>query len=75
MYCKCLNGEVFKTENAMEGENYPPMHPRCRSTTVPYEYSDVFSDEPEKEDFENNGNEGKSIIMVLFLLKVVDTEI
>ena len=42
----------------MEGENYPPMHPRCRSTTVPYEYSDVFSDEPEKEDFENNENEG-----------------
>ena len=56
--CASLNGEVFKTENAMEGENYPPMHPNCRSTTVPYEYSDVFSDEPEKEDFENNGNEG-----------------
>ena len=56
--CASLNGEVFKTENAMEGENYPPMHPRCRSTTVPYEYSDVFYDEPEKEDFENNGNEG-----------------
>ena len=50
--CASLNGEVFKTENAMEGENYPPMHPRCRSTTVPYEYadSDVFSDEPEKEE-------------------------
>ena len=56
--CASLNGEVFKTENAIEGENYPPMHPRCRSTTVPYEYSDVFSDEPEKEDFENNENEG-----------------
>ena len=56
--CASLNGEVFKTENAMEGENYPPMHPNCRSTTVPYEYSDVFSDEPEKEDFENNENEG-----------------
>lgn len=56
--CASLNGEIFKTENAMEGENYPPMHPRCRSTTVPYEYSDVFSDEPEKEDFENNENEG-----------------
>ena len=56
--CASLNGEVFKTENAMEGENYPPMHPRCRSTTVPYEYSDVFSDEAEKEDFENNENEG-----------------
>ena len=56
--CASLNGEVFKTENAMEGENYPPMHPNCRSTTVPYEYSDVFSDEPEKEDFEKNENEG-----------------
>ena len=56
--CASLNGEVFKTENAMEGENYPPMHPNCRSTTVPYEYSNVFSNEPEKEDFENNENEG-----------------
>ena len=56
--CASLDGEIFKTENAVEGENYPPMHPRCRSTTVPYEYSDVFSDEPEKEDFENNENEG-----------------
>ena len=56
--CASLNGEIFKTENAMEGENYPPMHPNCRSTTVPYEYSDVFSNEPEKEDFENNENEG-----------------
>lgn len=56
--CASLNGEVFKTENAMEGENYPPMHPRCRSTTVPYEYSDVFSDEPEKEELKNDDNEG-----------------
>ena len=59
--CANLNGEVFKTENAMEGENYPPMHPNCRSTTVPYEYSDNDSDsvnETSKEDFENNENEG-----------------
>ena len=56
--CASLNGEVFKTENAMEGENYPPMHPRCRSTTVPYEYSDVFSDEPKKEELKNDDNEG-----------------
>ena len=59
--CANLNGEVFKTENAMEGENYPPMHPNCRSTTVPYEYSDNDSDsvnETSKEDFENNENGG-----------------
>ena len=59
--CASLNGEVFKTENAMEGENYPPMHPHCRSTTVPYEYADIESDsvsETSKENFENNENEG-----------------
>lgn len=39
--CSELNGEVFKTEDATEGENYPPMHPHCRSTTVPYEYADI----------------------------------
>ena len=59
--CANLNGEIFKTENAMEGENYPPMHPHCRSTTVPYEYADIESDsvnETSKQDFENNENEG-----------------
>lgn len=59
--CASLNGEIFKTENAVEGENYPPMHPHCRSTTVPYEYVDIESDsvnETSKQDFENNENEG-----------------
>ena len=59
--CASLNGEVFKTENAAEGENYPPMHPHCRSTTVPYEYADIEFDsvnETSKENFENNENEG-----------------
>nr|DAO49438.1 MAG TPA: minor capsid protein [Caudoviricetes sp.] len=57
--CSELNGEVFKTEDATEGENYPPMHPHCRSTTVPYEYADIESDnEKLKENFENNENEG-----------------
>ena len=43
----------------MEGENYPPMHPHCRSTTVPYEYADSdLVNETSKEDFENNENEG-----------------
>ena len=59
--CASLNGEVFKTENAMEGENYPPMHPRCRSTTVPYEYADIESDsvnETSKEELQNDESEG-----------------
>ena len=59
--CSDLNGEVFKTEDATEGENYPPMHPHCRSTTVPYEYADIESDtinETPKEESRNDESEG-----------------
>nr|DAN56674.1 MAG TPA: minor capsid protein [Caudoviricetes sp.] len=59
--CSDLNGEVFKTEDATEGENYPPMHPRCRSTTVPYEYADIESDtvnETPKDELQNDESDG-----------------
>ena len=59
--CSDLNGEVFKTEDATEGENYPPMHPHCRSTTVPYEYADIESDtvnETPKEELQNDESDG-----------------
>ena len=64
--CSDLNGEVFKTEDATEGENYPPMHPNCRSTTVPYEYADIESDsvneipKDESQNDESNGVFAKS---------------
>ena len=59
--CANLNDEVFKTEDATEGENYPPMHPNCRSTTVPYEYADIESDtvnETSKEESQNDESDG-----------------
>lgn len=34
--CRDLDHEVFSTKDAQAGVNYPPMHPRCRSTTAPY---------------------------------------
>jgi SPP1 gp7 family putative phage head morphogenesis protein len=34
--CQALDGKVFKVSEAIEGTNYPPMHPNCRSTTVPH---------------------------------------
>jgi SPP1 gp7 family putative phage head morphogenesis protein len=34
--CRSLDGEIFNTEDAQVGENYPPMHVFCRSTTVAY---------------------------------------
>lgn len=34
--CAGLNGETFELSKAVVGVNYPPMHPRCRSTTSPF---------------------------------------
>jgi NAD+--asparagine ADP-ribosyltransferase len=31
--CKELHNKTFEVKNAKVGENYPPMHPNCRSTT------------------------------------------
>lgn len=33
--CHSLNGKVFKVKDMIPGINAPPMHPWCRSTTVP----------------------------------------
>ena len=33
--CRDLDGETFELSKAVVGENYPPMHPNCRSTVVP----------------------------------------
>lgn len=30
-----LDGKIFKVSEANVGGNYPPMHPNCRSTTLP----------------------------------------
>lgn len=35
LICQDLDGKVFKVKDAVTGVNYPPMHPHCRSTTVP----------------------------------------
>lgn len=41
--CSDLDGDKFLIEDAVAGLNLPPMHPRCRSTTIPY-----FEDTPQQ---------------------------
>ncbi|ENY8534721.1 minor capsid protein [Clostridioides difficile] len=41
--CRNIDMKVYLVKDAKEGENYPPMHPRCRCTTIPY-----FEDEKEE---------------------------
>lgn len=34
--CKELDSKIYDITKAKAGVNYPPMHPNCRSTTIPY---------------------------------------
>ncbi len=34
--CREMDGKDFALEEARAGKNYPPMHPNCRSTVVPF---------------------------------------
>ena len=34
--CQKQDGKLYKTKDAKPGVNFPPMHPNCRSTHIPY---------------------------------------
>lgn len=71
--CSELHGEIFEIKKIAVGLNYPPMHPRCRSTTIPIiDYESLVKqgrEEIEKNNYilddSNNepltNNENKSI--------------
>lgn len=42
--CRGLDGQEFRLEEASAGENFPPMHPNCRSTTQPIFLNEVLSE-------------------------------
>lgn len=48
--CHSLNNKIFKVSKAEVGLNYPPMHPNCRSTTVPV----VNNYAPKSKSYEEN---------------------
>ena len=63
--CSELHGEIFEIKKIAVGLNYPPMHPRCRSTTIPIiDYENLIKqgrEEIEKNNYtlddSNNDNE------------------
>lgn len=55
--CRDMDGEVILVSQAKVGINFPPLHPNCRSTTIPY-----FEDYEEPDDERTARNEeGKTI--------------
>jgi SPP1 gp7 family putative phage head morphogenesis protein len=60
--CQDHNGREYDVDSAEVGVNFPPMHPNCRSTTVPiidvddddmWDFSDINSDGDEVDDSGN----------------------
>lgn len=39
--CREMDGKIIAYADKVDGVNYPPLHPWCRSTTVPVIYDDV----------------------------------
>ncbi|AMG63430.1 MULTISPECIES: minor capsid protein [Staphylococcus] len=59
--CHSLNGKVFKVKDMVPGINAPPMHPWCRSTTVPHvgNWRDKFFKERKGKYKTSNGSNSK----------------
>lgn len=55
--CRGLDGHIEKISLAKTGINYPPMHPNCRSTTIPV----IDGLEEDIEDRIAKDSEGKTI--------------
>ena len=58
--CHSLNGKIFKVKDMIPGINAPPMHPWCRSTTVPHvgNWRDKFFNE-RKGKYQTENKESK----------------
>ena len=65
--CGNLDGETFDVDKAVEGENFPPIHPRCRCVTIMADVNltsriarDPLTDENYKVDGSMTFNEWKN---------------
>lgn len=61
--CRDLDGKVFPLKAAEEGVNFPPMHPRCRSTTIMYYDQDTLANLKRRAKTKN----GKKIVLDKFV--------
>ena len=57
--CGSLDGSVLDTDKAVEGENFPPIHPRCRCVTIMADVnltSRIARDPLTSENYKVNGS-------------------
>lgn len=53
--CREMDSEIFKITEKEVGVNYPPFHPNCRTTTIPYFEPDEFDTEIDRYAKDRNG--------------------
>lgn len=53
--CRDMDGKVFDTKDYQIGVNAPPLHARCRSTTIPYFPPDEFDSMHERAARDDKG--------------------
>jgi len=59
--CSELHGNIFEIKNIAVGLNYPPMHPRCRSTTVPIIDYESLAKQAQDETGGKDNNDNESL--------------
>lgn len=59
--CRELDGKIFPVKGAMQGVNWPPLHPYCRSTTIPYFEDDDIGKVADDRIARAKDGKGKSI--------------
>jgi SPP1 gp7 family putative phage head morphogenesis protein len=59
--CRELDGKVFEIKEAKVGVNLPPLHPYCRSTTVPHFDDDDIGELIEDRIARDDDGKGRSI--------------
>lgn len=52
--CRAMDGTTHKVSQAKVGVNYPPLHPNCRSTTIPHIEDDDTLDRIARDEEGNN---------------------
>jgi SPP1 gp7 family putative phage head morphogenesis protein len=48
--CRSMDGTIHKVSHAKVGVNFPPMHPNCRSTTIPHFADQVVEDRVARDE-------------------------
>ena len=59
--CREMDGKIFDIKEAKVGVNQPPLHPYCRSTTIPHFEDDEIGALIEDRVARDKDGEGKSI--------------